>query len=263
MRPAKYPKDVMFFLYDPDRKFVNVLVELKNEPGAIYDVASRVLSLGLNILNGLTSVEPGQKVGTWSFFAEPVDKDFQAAEAKRVIGESKYVLTVRVEESEGGLLTDAFHFPLRFTPGRIVVAFNPTVMASMFRRIIDAFGKRGEAIVYGEGKVMGKEGGKFLLSIMGRRSLQSSIGKFSDLLSGWGWGLVESIEMDEDLSEVRIRTSYNFESSGARSAKPTCHFIRGMLEGVFETVANHPMSATETTCASQGRESCEFTIIRR
>lgn len=253
----------MFFLYDPDRKFVHVLVELRNEPGAIYDVASRVSSLGLNILNGLTSVEPEQTTGIWSFFAEHADKNLQAAEVKRVIGESKYVLLVRVEESEDGLLTDSFHFPLRFTPGRTVIAFNPASMASMFRRVTSAFGNRGETIVYEEGKAMGKEGGKFLLSVMGRRALRSRIGEFSDLLSGWGWGVVESIEIDEGLSEMRIRASHCFESSGAESSKPTCHFIRGMLEGVFEIVANRPMSATETVCASQGRESCEFTIVRR
>lgn len=263
MRPAKYPKDVMLFLYDPDKRFVHVLVELRNERGALADVAAKVSRLGLDILNGLTSAEPGQPAGIWSFFAECVDKDLQASEIQKELGRSKHVISVRVGESDGGLLTDSFHFPLRFTPGRTAVGFNPTSIASMFRRVVSTFGSGGQVIVYEEGRAVGKEGGKFLLSAIGRATILSKISRVGDLLSGWGWGVVESIEVDKGISNVQVRVTHCFESSGAESAVPTCHFMRGMLEGLFETVAGNPMGSTETICASQGQESCEFTIFRR
>ncbi|MGP8126141.1 MAG: V4R domain-containing protein [Nitrososphaerales archaeon] len=263
MRPAKYPKDVLLFLYDPDKKFVHVLVELRNERGALGAVAARVSRLGLNVINGLTSVEPGQPVGIWSFFAECVDKGQTASEIQKAIEDSKHVVSVRVGESEGGLLTDNFHFPLRFTPGRTAVGFNPTSIASMFRRVTDTYGSGGQVIVYEEGKAVGKEGGEFLLGAIGRATVLSRINRVGDLLSGWGWGVVESIEMNKGISNVKVRATHCFESSGEESAVPTCHFMRGMLEGLFETIAGHPMGATETACASQGHESCEFTIVRR
>jgi predicted hydrocarbon binding protein len=263
MEPKEYPKGVILFLYDPKKRFVHVPVVLKNQPGALSDVTKKVTELKLNVLSGFTSVEPGKATGLWSSFAECPPGEFDAKDLESAISKSNFVEGVRVVESRGGLLTDSLHFPLRMTPGRRAIGFNPTSIASMFRRVYSTFGSGGVVIVYEEGRAVGRQGGMFLLSALGKETLQSRFETVSDLMSGWRWGKVESVETKDGFSWTRIRVRECFESMGGSSAGPLCHFVRGVLEGILEIVSGLPMKATEVRCSAMGNEYCEFEITAR
>ena len=259
---GRVPKDVLLFLYNPKKRFLHVVVQLLNTPGALSDAARLAYSAGLNILAGFTSIGPDGKIGIWSFFAENTN-GMTAEGAVRAISRSAHVRAVRANESDEGLLVDSMHYPLRMTPGREFVGFNRTNVKSMFTKIITTFGTGGIVIIFEEGLSIGRVGGGYLLGLMGRDVLQKKIRLIGNLLSGWGWGLVQGMEVSPGFSEVRVRVSDCFEVGGERSVKPVCHFTRGMLTGLFEKIFGSPAEAVEVSCSAQGGSSCEFVLRRR
>lgn len=261
-KPKRYPKDVMLFLYDPKKKFVHVIVELHNRPGALADAASRVAGLDLNVLTGFTSVGLGTDEGIWSFFAECGNKATTPEAVKKEIEESKSVKGVQVAASVDGLLTEGLHFPMRMTPGRVAMAFNPSSLVSMFERLGAIFGSGASLIIFEEGESVGRTGAMFVKSIVGEDVEKKRIHLIGDLLSGWGWGLVNSMDIDDSFSTVRVRIEDCFEAQG-RASGPRCHFMRGMLVGFFEEVSGNALTGTEVSCATQGNPYCEFSITRK
>ncbi|MDG6960217.1 MAG: hypothetical protein JRN71_05730 [Nitrososphaerota archaeon] len=252
------PKDVIAVLYDPGKTFFHVVVTMKNEPGALADVAKKVSSAGINVLGGFTRASPQEPTGVWSFFAEPQGEGQDSEKVRRAIESSKYCERVDVNTSRSGLLVDSYHFPIRYNPGERAVMISPATLRLIFDRLISWFGTGGEAIVYEMGRTAGLYGGQRMISLMGMEAYGALRAEMVGIYAAVGWGKVTLVEEGEDREVYRV--SGSFECAGVESAKPKAQFMRGAIAGFVQARKEGVPKCVETKCEAMGESFCEFVV---
>jgi predicted hydrocarbon binding protein len=251
-------KDVNVFVYDPSMKFFNVVVELKNEPGALRSVLDILQGLKINILGSFSSVDPKGDTGTWSAFVE--NSDHTASGLKRRILSSPLVLSAIVTESTDGFLVDSVHFPLTFNTGDRAVLMRSEQLSRMLSVIRKEFGSGGNVILYEEGRAYGKSVGADYLSRLGLKLVESNLPNVMNLYQALGWFKLERVRQNRREKSLTIRVSGCFECEGSKSAVPYSHFVRGHLSGAMTAIFGREMTCEETRCVAAGGQVCEFLI---
>jgi len=78
----------------------------------------------------------------------------------------------------------------------------------------------------------------------------------------FGWGLVD-FEIKEDHAKVRIYNSFEAESNiinNGINPENSCHFIKGVMAGVWGRYSGGDWFVTEPKCKARGDEYCEFIL---
>ncbi len=258
----EYKKDVIVFLHDPRKTFFHVVVELKNEPGAIASVANSLAGTKINMLSGFISAESERKEGVWSFFAEAKTADVSKDQIKNLIGSSPYILDVLVNQSRDGTLVEKVHFPLAYNTGQRSLLITQKGFSQMLKKIRDTFGSGGDVIVYDEGYTLGNSDAAGFTSAGQRENTKQLLANILDGFSALGWGRAELISFDPDLFRIVIRMRESMECFGQNAPRPYSHFIRGNLAGLFSRLTDGKVNCEETKCISTGDEYCEFSVSK-
>lgn len=251
-------KDVNVYLYDPSKKYFQIVIELENVPGALHNVLDVMLELRLNVLGSFSSVESAARVGVWSGFVE--DNDHSAGELKRKLSSSAYVHDVMVVESSRGFLVDGIHFPLAFNTGTRAVMMTAKALAKMLGAVRTRYGSGGNFILYEEGRSYGKDiAGEYLVKL-GADFVVSNIAEVLKLYQALGWFRVEGVKADVKGGNVTIRALDSFECVGGEARVPLSQFVRGHLEGALTTWLGREMECEEKHCIATGEKYCEFVL---
>ncbi len=251
-------KDVNVYLYDPSKKFFQVVVELKNVPGALSSVLGVFQNLNLNVLGSFSSVTTYAGTGVWSGFVE--DSRHTASELKEKISSSRYVLDSIVVESKEGFLIDSVHFPLSWNTGDTAVMMRGKYLGRMLDKMREKFGTGGEAIIYEEGHVYGKESWTNLAARLGAGFMRSNLQDVLKIYPAVGWFKIDEIDQSERDRTVTIRTSGSFECGGRKSDRPYSHFVRGHLCGALTAALGEEMQCEEVKCIAMSEQRCEFVL---
>ena len=254
-------KDVNVYLFDPTRKFFQIVIELENVPGALRSVLEVMHGLELNILGSFSSVDSSARLGVWSGFVE--DSTHTAPDLKRKLAASPFVHDAMVVESRKGFLVDGVHFPLAFNTGTRAVMMGAKTLANMLGTVNEQYGSGGNAILYEEGRSYGKDTGADYLTRLGGDFIVSNMGEVLKLYQALGWFRVAKVKFDAEAGSLLLQAEENFECSGVDSRVPHSHFVRGHLEGMVTTWLGRPMEAKETLCLAKGDKFCEFVITPR
>jgi len=253
------PKSVLGFLFDQERSFMHIRVTMKNSRGSLESVLHVLTGLKVNVLSSFSNVAPGGKKGEWSAFAELAAETTPEA-VTAALKASEGVLDAEVHPSENGLLIESSHFPVVISPGMRVLLLPPEMQSAMFSRIKRTFGSGGETILYLEGKAAGVNGAGITIRYLGKdrqKSLRNSSMPFMQTL---GWGRARVLEHSDDFTHVRVSITDCFECMGVRSTTMCCHFMRGVVAGVFSGMTNKQLEAEETSCVAAGATACTFEI---
>ena len=258
MKPE--PKFVNVAIYSPDRTLFAVALRTKNVPGALGDIATRLGRAKVNLLSTSNYTLPDNPESMLSFFAEAKDPAMSEDDLAKVLSPSPFVLDQRVEKSSSGLLTDDFTFPLVFLPGGRGILLPQSGVTAMFQDMVRLFGTGGEAILYSAGASVGRQGVEDLAKMRGREDVLEGAEGFIRMYAALGWGRIEISEADPVLPRYRFRLVDGFESGGAKSTKPRCHFTRGIIAGAGERVFGREMEVAEEECAAAGDPCCVFSV---
>jgi predicted hydrocarbon binding protein len=249
---------VNVFVYDPSTKFFNVVVELKNVPGALRSVLDILQRFKINILGSFSSVDPKGNTGTWSAFVE--NSGHTVSGLRRRILSSPYVLRTIVTESTDGFLVDSIHFPLTFNTGDRAVLMRSEYLGRMLSAIRKEFGSGGNVILYEEGRAYGKDVGANYANRLGPGFVRSNIAEVLNLYQALGWFKLEGVRQNKREKSLTIRASGCFECEGSESNGPCSHFVRGHLGGAMTAIFGEEMTCEETRCVAAGGQVCEFLI---
>lgn len=76
-----------------------------------------------------------------------------------------------------------------------------------------------------------------------------------------GWATFEraSVE-DSSRGEVVLLDTFEAAAWDGQASAPTCHFLRGFVEGVFSFVWARPVTCRELECQATGATACHFTF---
>lgn len=250
-------KDVPVYVWNPSKKNYRIFLRLKNAVGVIAELSELLRRMSISISGGVTSVYDGE--GSWSFFAESSLNGPTAEEVSAALRRSTYVIEATVEEDLDGFLVDST-FPLRWNTGERAVLIRQAFLVSMLDSIREKFGSVGEAIIYEEGVMLGREGFKEMVARLGQDFAKSHLDLILRLYSAVGWGRVEMTYCDLLKQKITVRVIENFECCNHTSDKPYSRFFKGHLVGAFSAIMGKETTCTETKCVSLGDSFCEFTV---
>jgi predicted hydrocarbon binding protein len=249
-------------MFASKHRFFEISVDLKNMPGTLGAVADALTKNGFNILSCDLFNDYHVEVGTCCIIAEAISNKVTLDGTKSLLASIPAVKNLVVTESANGLIVDS-RFPLKFTSGDRAMILRSDVMRSMVESIISKFGSGGEVIVFELGRAAGQKDGEDLVASMGREEAIDNLNHLSRIYSALGWGqsTLKSKESDRSSFTVQIRNSFEV-TTNEKSTEPTCIFIRGHIFGFFASILGTSYQVKETSCQSQGDESCEFVAKR-
>lgn len=249
-------KEVNTYIYDPSKRFLNVSVELANEPGALMGVMEILQALDLNILGSFSTASPGSGAGLWGAFLDDPKGSLHELEAR--LRASPSVAGFRVEESKGGYLADLIHFPLVQSSGGRIVVMSSTHLLALFEEVRRVYGTGGEAILFEAAEAYGKSFFEERRRMLGSEFAFANLKEVLGTYQAAGWFRFEDVRKEE--GGVTLRVSDNFECGGRRSARPYSHFVRGHLCGALTALLGKPTKCEETRCVACGDKFCEFVL---
>ena len=151
--------------------------------------------------------------------------------------------------------------------GRITLLKRRYVMLStdyfpfdLTKDLEEIFGVAGDTLLFKGGKSVGTDiyeryhdlAEKYNVDI---RDLISAVGYY------FGWGTGKVVERKDGVYKIHMYDSFEADSFIKRNGgakKPVCHFLRGVINGLIESIEKREYKSKETKCAAMGDEYCEF-----
>lgn len=172
---------------------------------------------------------------------------------------------------KSGLMSEVFLFDekngsitYRLSGTRIVI-YDSLIYASMYRRLFEIFKSGAVMILYETGKEAGRSYGKSLKDRIG--DPRQMAGTLRSLAAVTGWGKIDFSPLSlvtwtlQENVTLKIRNNFHAEAVG-QIGESSCHFIRGLFIGVFESMFEGEFACSETKCQSKGDSYCEFHLQR-
>lgn len=160
--------------------------------------------------------------------------------------------------------------------GRLITMISTDTLLYMERHLSERIGEREtEQFIYECGLHQTKIGAKRYLQKKGELSrLYQRVPVTGDASMEMGWEVLKlagwgDTRLDEFIGkgEKAIARTKNSPTAEAylveygKSDKPVCHYLRGLLAGVAESVSGHRYSAVETSCKAMGMtQECVFEL---
>lgn len=261
MASKRFPKDLLCSIYSPNKKLAELVVRLRNVPGAMARVSELLESKRVNILSGFHSFHPEEESGPWSFFVDLTSVDIKPCELAEQIGKLDVVLDVFFSEARfGDLIVDNLHFPTVVSGERSVV-FRVETFGDMFGRLYEAFGS-GAAVILHE---MGVSAGENKVKNVIKRYCVNGLKAMQIILAervAKGWGVPEITEFDGRRLKATVAVKDLFECLPfkGKQRESKSQFFRGYLTGVFNQLFKKRATTTEVECIAKGDGHCKFVI---
>lgn len=237
-----------------------LLMDVKNRPGLLFDIVSKLREKNIRVLSYLVSDIEGEKTDAFLCveLTEPeVDCEALANKLKKITGASAIVWR---DSPVPGFVPQPF-FPI-YSFGVRGVFLTNYILEGLFRRIREKVGAPVTRIVlYHAGKFAGLTRSKEARAERPDLSSRDLFKRF--LLSGYAFGQYrcEIVEWEEGrLAVVRVWESWESEQIGKGYSEPQCNFIRGFLEGFLTGIFGKEFSSRERMCECMGDPYCEFEI---
>lgn len=128
---------------------------------------------------------------------------------------------------------------------------------SDFRKIMDnRFGTGAGVIFYEVGLGCGERSCKRLMKR--HRDKHSLFKALSQYKREEGWGEIDFSQLHPETGLGRIIVRKSFEARQYQSEQPSCHFLRGYLEGFLKEAYRKDVKVIEINCLAKGDAYCTF-----
>ena len=252
-------KLVFPFHYAPGKRLLQIVVNLRERPGALAEV---LVALGSKVnLIGSTSYRTGTSRGIFSGIGEFLSEKDGPKDIEALVAPLRSVVACQVWESREGLLVDRFHSGVESGMGEPYIMLPAAGLAQTFDKLIKTFGTGGETILYLEGKDFGLARFSLYRKMLGDDPAGRSE-EAAHIFEALGYG-TGAVEMVEPGKMVRIVRRECFECEGQPTNGHSCAFSRGLASGIFEALYGAPMTCEEVGCRLKGADRCEFVVKPR
>ena len=134
----------------------------------------------------------------------------------------------------------------------------PETMVAFQKAAERELGERASDLMFRSGFAGGSASSRKYREVFGM-SEEETARYMCDMGSSLGWGRFSLVELDEGRLSVEVRNSVFAQGYGS-SAAPVCHFTRGVLAGLGETVLGGDVEAVEELCLARGDGLCRFLV---
>ena len=258
------PRVIPCAIYAPGREITQMVIEGKNVPGTLAVIASKMAELGINILSGLVTAEPGRETGTITLFLDLTNTGLTPKELLEKIKALDVVADARETVKKLGdiAINGTVHTTLFLD--RRVIMLDVEDVGTMFNWFDKTFGTGAHAILFDMGEQAGRAAAKKLSRTYGLKG-RELVEAFLALHVAAGWFNYEVVSFDEEALKFVIRLYDNFECVpfAGKKKRPMSHLVRGGLAGLFSGVYNRDFKSEEVRCLAKGDPYCEFVLTPR
>ena len=258
------PRVIPCAIYAPGRKITQLVIEGRNVPGTLAVIASRMAELGINILSGLVTAEPGKETGTITLFLDLTNTGLTPEELLKEIRSLEVVADARETVKKlGDIAINGTAHTTLFLDKRVIMLGVEDV-STMFNWLDETFRTGAHAILFNMGEQAGRAAARELNETYGLRG-RELVEAFLALHAAAGWFDYEVASFDEEALNFVIRLYDNFECApfAGRKKRPMSHLVRGGLAGLFSGIYGRDFKSTEVKCLAKGDPYCEFVLTPR
>lgn len=145
--------------------------------------------------------------------------------------------------------------------GGSLILFRVEALQGMFEKVNKVLGAGSGLVWYIAGRGAGRSMAKvFQTRFREGENPATVFDKIACLYASWGWGRMEIVGSGKNADRFVIRIYDNAFVTEQHSQKPSCHFVRGFIEGLVETLTGKHAISEETKCMAKGDHHCEFQI---
>jgi predicted hydrocarbon binding protein len=249
-------KEILVGYYEPDRQLAQVVVKMKDAVGAVASIARIMAGLKIDVRQSTACSLPNH-IATYNAFVELGSSSVSGEQLVRSLSKSTFVIDAKVIEGRHGAIIDTASFPVNWQGRRVVILAQPAI-ARMLEGVRHTFGSGGDVVLYQQGTDYGRDLAKFFLDMFGKEYLLKNYDYGLNILTSTGWGVPEL--MDDKFPGLTLRITSCFECAGVEGGRTLCSFTRGVLVGVFGSLAGSTVQCTETRCTGRGDPYCQFEL---
>jgi len=255
MKPEQHR--TFFYFYDANAETFQIVVRMKDVPGALNTVLERLRDR-VNLISSFSyNLDDGTAM--WSGFGKSLSSSETKEKLKLALKQSSNVEDVEVTASSKGLLLDSFHVGLTDMLGVSRIVLSTTALRRMFGDVVQMFGSGGATLLFEEGQSMGKTNGGFVKKLLGPSIVREKSRDLLTVYSSMGWGVPIIREWKPgDLFALKIEGC--FECDGKKGNDSGCNFQRGHLAGLLSAFFDVVLECNETKCTTRGDRNCEFEL---
>jgi predicted hydrocarbon binding protein len=239
-----------------------VLIILKDVPGAIAKVTKFVTEQGVNIQSGILFTLPKfRRAGVCTSFIDLSNAKCDIKQFVRLLKQIDVVTDVKAVKPEP-IPVDEIHFPLIITNDDRGVILRPEIFADLQHSLEEVFSpSAAHTILYYAGKNCGTQACKRLAekyNLSGSKLLEAVL----KLKQAEGWGIFQTRKFNPTTHRGEIVVKEGFEAVRyGQSVNPICYFIKGYLTGTLNTAFNINVSLIEKICIATGANECVFELV--
>ena len=246
------------YAFYPGRKTFQIVVELKDVPGALADVL-QVLRKRVNMM-AMEAHRSEDGKAVFSCFAEPLRPADDSVDLEKLVRSSRTATQVKVMGSKDGLLVDSFFKGITTENGDPMTLFSWESFNRMFDGMVEVFGSGGEVMLYDAGVSIGGSYAKEVVRMIGRDAAIRDMTTVLKIFTAMGLGDA-TMEVSGPSWVPTIRIDGCFECSSERETRRNCSFVRGILTGATEAFVGRKAAYEETRCRFRGDGRCEFSPV--
>ena len=252
------PIEIHNFIEKESDKDVGFIVMIHGAIDSVFAVIDRIRSKGFRISHIEWSEESLGNNILFVIISEGRDR------VEAIIATLKgldIVDNVEVAPEFNNFIYCPYFFPV-FISGEKAMLFEKSLLAKFINNLYEMFiPDMIKSFLFHVGKAYGYGIYEYYSSLKGESKLENLIEylKIVGLLTGGG--ILEDVQINE--GEVVIGIKFNMECEVLKELGKTdrSHFLRGVLEGVFEKFFSTKIVVREDKCITDGSEKCVFTIL--
>jgi predicted hydrocarbon binding protein len=246
-----------FYFYDGKVKTFQIIVMMKDVPGALNSVLERLRDR-VNLISSFSySLEDGTAI--WSGFGKALSTSETAEGLRQFLTGLKTVQDAEVSASNKGLLIDSFHVGLVDSMGVPRMVLSTPALRRVFSDVVQMFGSGGATLLFEEGLSMGKDNASFVKKLVGPGIARAKAQELLGMYAAMGWGVHVPREWKPG-EKFTLKIDGCFECGGEKGSRASCDFQRGHLVGLLSSFYDVALDCAETKCYARGDPTCEFEL---
>jgi predicted hydrocarbon binding protein len=245
------------FSFLPDEKTFQIVLRMKNVPGALSAVLE-LLSSRVDLIN-ITTYNVDGRTAICSGIAKALSKEETSMKLEQLIKKSATVEDVVVGESDEGLLINGLTSGLEDNLGRPRMLMTSVGLSRTFDRLVEAFGSGGKTILFEEGSALGSANATYAKRLVGSEFAKRKLKSIYSSSGATGLGKI-TFKGEPLLLDFELKVEDCFECSSKGKVRKSCDWIRGQLSGGLSTYLDTRLTCEEVRCRFRGDAACEFRL---
>jgi len=218
----------------------------------------------VRVLSGFHEAPAAAEKAHWSFFADFANSNLEPDAFAIKLRAIPNVLDVRVKLGSDGFIVDSMHYPVLVGEDRALVV-RAEMLTALIGRVHSLFGKGSASaavVLHQIGEASGASSFNYMSNKRGEDFIKKHLDQTLRLYSAQGWGIfsVNSADSDQKRWTIQVRECFECLNLKNSSKTPVCHFVRGIISGLFSQLFSQKMDCVETKCPAKGDDSCLFEV---